>query len=599
MPTAPEPALDFDPAVVREKYREERDKRAKPLSNGPSTDTTGDLRLNIADPYLKARLTRAAVHEEVEVLIVGGGFGGLIAAAQLRHAGIDNFRIIETAGDFGGTWYWNRYPGVQCDIESYIYMPLLEETGYIPKEKYAYGPEILEHCQRIGRSFDLYKTALFQTQVKAMHWNEAITRWIVTTDRDDVIKARFVITASGPLNAPKLPGIPGIAEFKGHIFHTSRWDYAYTGGDNRGGMHKLADKHVAVIGTGATGIQCVPFLGQSAKQLYVFQRTPSTVDVRGNAPTDQAWVKSLTPGWQQRRMLNFNTLVGGGHQDEDLVHDGWTDIFRKLRTAGARLQAQGMTPAEIAKHLELADLRKGNQIRARIDSIVRDPQTAESLKSWYPMFCKRPTFNDEYLPTFNRPNVKLVDTQGRGVERVTANALMSGGVAYEVDCIVLATGFETETEKTHRAGFEVVGCDGLTLSSKAAEGLKTLHGFFSHRFPNYFNLGIGQNGFKPNFTDMLGEQATHVVNLLAYMKSRHLTRIEPTAQAEAEWTKIIHQKARDVRAFLSQCTPGYYNGEGDVNKGLLIDCYGGGSLEFSKILDEWLQEGQMAGLALS
>ena len=244
-------------------------------------------------------------------VIVGGGFGGLLAAARLQKVGITNIRIIEKAGDFGGTWYWNRYPGAQCDIESYVYLPLLEETGYIPKEKYSFAPEIFAHAQRIGKHFNLYERACFQTQIKEARWDDEERRWTVKTDRGDVFKARFVIMSSGPLNRPKLPAIPGIEKFKGHTFHTSRWDYDYTGGDTTGGLHKLADKRVGIIGTGATAIQSVSHLGQHAKQLYVFQRTPSSVDERGNKPTDPEWVKTLTPGWQAYRNNNFCAILSG------------------------------------------------------------------------------------------------------------------------------------------------------------------------------------------------------------------------------------------------------------------------------------------------
>ena len=279
------------------------------------------------------------------------------------------FGSIEKGGDFGGTWYWNRYPGAQCDIEAYIYLPLLEETGYIPKEKYSFAPEIMEHSQRIARKFDLYRGALFQTQIKELRWNEAECRWIVTTNRDDRLCARYVIMSNGPLNRPKLPGIPGIDTFKGHTFHTSRWDYNYTGGDTTGNLHKLADKRVAIIGTGATAIQCVPHLGKAAKHLYVFQRTPSSVDERRNRPTDPEWAKSLNAGWQRARMENFNTLVTGGQAEVDLVSDGWTDIIRNL---GQMVPRKG-TASDEARHdmarlMELADFKKMNQVRARVDA---------------------------------------------------------------------------------------------------------------------------------------------------------------------------------------------------------------------------------------
>ena len=265
-------------------------------------------------------------------MIIGGGFAGLIAATRMREAGLDDLRIVEAGGDFGGTWYWNRYPGAQCDIESYCYLPLLEETDYIPREKYSYAPEIFAHAQRIARTFILYDAASFHTRVNALRWDAAIKRWIVSTNRDDAIKARFVVLATGPANRPKMPGIPGIDDFRGHSFHTSRWDYDYTGGDRSGGLHKLAVKRVAVIGTGATAIQCVPPLGTSAQQLYVFQRTSSSVDVRGNKPTDPEWAASLKPGWQRERQENFNDVVTGRPFEVDLVNDAWTDIFGNLQS---------------------------------------------------------------------------------------------------------------------------------------------------------------------------------------------------------------------------------------------------------------------------
>ena len=413
----------FDPDALREKYREERDKRLRADGNEQYVEITGEFARYLDDPYV-APLERGPLHDDVEVLIIGGGFGGLLAGARLREAGIDDIRLIEKGGDFGGTWYWNRYPGAACDIESYVYLPLLEEIGYIPKEKYAQAAEILAHSQAIGRHFDLYRNACFQTEVTEMRWDEATGRWIVRTNRGDEMHARFVVMANGPLHRPKLPGIAGIESFEGHTFHTSRWDYDYTGGDSDGGLTGLADKRVGIIGTGATAVQCVPHLGASAKQLFVFQRTPSSIDVRNNRPTDPEWAASLEPGWQQRRMENFNNLVSGIPEPEDLVDDGWTDIIGNLLI---RIQREGadLTPDGLMATMELADFEKMEQIRARVETIVNDPDTAEALKPWYRQFCKRPCFHDDYLDTFNRPNVHLVDTEGRGVERITGPAWWS------------------------------------------------------------------------------------------------------------------------------------------------------------------------------
>ncbi|HYL59823.1 MAG TPA: NAD(P)/FAD-dependent oxidoreductase [Candidatus Acidoferrales bacterium] len=594
--------LDFDPDALREKYRQERDKRIRVDGNEQYVEVKGDFSRYVDDPYVAPGFTRAPLTDAVDVVIIGGGFGGLLAGARLREAGVKDIRVIEKGGDFGGTWYWNRYPGAQCDIESYIYLPLLEETGYMPKEKYSFAPEILAHARRIGEKFDLYRNACFQTEIRTITWSEDECRWIVTTNRDDRIRARFVVMSNGPLNRPKLPGIPGIDSFKGHTFHTSRWDYAYTGGDTNGNLNKLGDKRVAVIGTGATAVQCVPHLGRHAKQLYVFQRTPSSIDERGNRPTDPEWVKTLTPGWQKRRMENFNVLVSGGFQAEDLVNDGWTDIIRNLGgLLVARPKDSDTSPQEIMRLMEIADFKKMNQIRARVDSIVKDKETAEALKPWYRQFCKRPTFNDEYLPTFNRPNVKLVDTMGRGVERMTEKGLVFDGVEYEVDCIIFATGFEVGTAYTRRAGFEVYGRGGKSLTEYWAGGLKTLHGFCSNGFPNCFHMGLTQNGLTANFPHMLEEQAQHITEMIQHAKSHEARCIEPTVEAEAEWVATIKSKAMNNQDFLQACTPGYYNNEGKPGQGtgLAGELYGGGSVEFHEIIRRWRTDGQMKGLQFS
>jgi cation diffusion facilitator CzcD-associated flavoprotein CzcO len=599
MDTVDASPLDFDPDALRDKYRAERDRRLRPDGNDQYVEVTGDFSHYVDDPYVEP-ITRAPVVEQLDALVIGGGFGGLMAAARLREAGVKDLRIVEKGGDFGGTWYWNRYPGAQCDVEAYIYLPLLEETGYIPKEKYSYAKEIREHSRRIGEHFDLYRAALFQTEIKALRWIESEKRWLVTTNRGDELKARFVVMSNGPLNRPKLPGIPGIDTFKGHSFHTSRWDYAYTGGSSEGGLDKLADKRVAIIGTGATAIQCVPHLGKAAKQLYVFQRTPSSVDNRGNKPTDPAWAASLRPGWQKHRMDNFNTLVSGGFAEEDLVQDGWTDIFRNLVLL-MRQSGGDMSPEAIMKKAELADFMKMNQIRARVDATVTDPATAEALKPWYRQFCKRPTFNDDYLPTFNRPNVTLVDTHGRGVDRVTEAGLVFDGVEYPVDCIIFATGFEVGTAYTRRAGFEIFGRDGQTLTDYWANGVRTLHGFYSHGFPNCIHMGVTQNALTVNFPHMLDEQSRHIAELVRHAGERQAQVMEPTAEAEAAWIQAIADNRIRNDQYRADCTPGYYNGEGKVEagKGLFDGLYGPGPVAFYNLVRAWRADGKLEGLSIS
>ena len=448
----------IDTDALRRRYAEERDKRLRPDGNDQYLRLTGEFAHYLDDPYTPWT-ERAPRTDHRTVVCIGGGFAGLVTATRLREADVD-VRIIEKGGDFGGTWYWNRYPGAQCDTASMVYLPLLEETGHMPTEKYVHGSEILAHCQRIGRQFGLYDDALFHTEVTGLTWDEARTRWVIETSRGDRLTATFVVLGTGPLSVPKLPGIPGIGSFGGHSFHTSRWDYGYTGGNPQDQgctpMHKLTGKSVGIIGTGATAVQCVPHLSRDSRALYVFQRTPSSVDVRNNHPIDPDWfAKIATPGWQQRWLENFTANQAGGTADEDLVQDGWTDIARRIRARIALLPPEDLSPAATMAAYEESDFEKMEEIRARADAIVRDAGAARNLKAWYRQLCKRPCFHDEYLQAFNRPNTHLVDTGGKGVAQITATGVIAAGREYSLDCIIYASGFEVGTPYTRRAGFEV------------------------------------------------------------------------------------------------------------------------------------------------
>ena len=592
--------IDFDPAVLKAKYLAERDRRLRQDGNEQYVEVAGDFSNYVDDPYTP-RIERAPVFDTVEVVIIGGGFGGLLMGGRLREAGFESIRVIEQGGDFGGTWYWNRYPGAMCDVESYCYLPLLEELNYIPKHKYSFAPEIMAHTQNIARHYRLYDQALLQTTVTAMVWDESDDRWLIETDRGDRFKTRFVAMANGPLSRPKLPGIPGIDSFAGHTFHTSRWDYAYTGGDSTGNLHKLADKRVGIIGTGATAVQCIPHLGASAKSLHVFQRTPSSIDVRNNRETDPEWAASLKPGWQYERMANFNTLVSGGDQEVDLVADGWTDIFRNLTGIAAKTASRKigrrLTAEERELLMEVADFQKMNGVRARAEMIVKDPATAEKLKPWYRQFCKRPCFHAEYLPTFNRPNVTLVDTAGKGVERITPQGVVVDGQEYPLDCLIFATGFEVGTGYTRRAGYDLVGRGGQKLSEKWADGLRTLHGLQTHGFPNCFFLGFTQSAVTVNVPQTLNEQACHVTYILKTVRERGATTTEATAEGEAAWLAEMDSKAKMGEQFRLECTPGYYNNEGQTgNRNSFFEySYGAGPLRFFEILKDWRASGRLDG----
>ena len=600
MTTVEDPARSVgggaDIEALRRKYRQERDKRLRPDGNNQYLRITGEFAHYIDDPYTP-RTERAPLTDHRTVVCVGGGFAGLAVAARLREAGVD-VRIDDKGGDFGGTWYWNRYPGAQCDTASMVYMPMLEETGHMPTEKYAHGAEILAHCQRIGRQYGLYDDTLFHTEVTDLTWDEAGRHWIISTDRGDRLTASFVTLGTGPLAVPKLPGIPGMGSFAGHSFHTSRWDYAYTGGDPGGApMDKLADKRVGIIGTGATAVQCVPHLSRACRELYVFQRTPSSVDVRDNHPIDPEWFAEIaTAGWQQRWLENFTANQAGGQAHEDLVMDGWTEISSRVR---ARINALPMENRSIEAMLaayEESDYEKMNEIRARADAIVTDPSTANKLKAWYRQLCKRPCFHDEYLQAYNNPNTHLVDTNGKGVERITPTGVTVAGREYELDCLIYASGFEVGTPYARRAGFEVTGLGGRTLSQHWANGMRSLHGVHVRGFPNVLFVQPTQganliSNVPHNFVD----SARTITQVVRYALDNGFTEVEPADEAEDSWVKLLQTGPGSIIGG-GDCTPGYYNNEGK-DPGIFTGLgYPYGASAYFAYIDNWRKSGTFEGL---
>ena len=584
--------IEIDVDALDQKYAEERHKRLRGDAMRQYQPLEGKFAAFAQDPHADPDFTRDPVTEDVDVLIIGGGFAGLLAAGRLREQGVQNIRMVEKGADFGGTWYWNRYPGAACDVESYIYLPLLEELGYLPSERYPKSSEIHAHCRKLAERFDLYPTALFQTGVQTLVWDEARQRWNVATDRGDRIGARFVISCVGALSNPKLPGIPGIETFEGHAFHTSRWDYAYSGGTEKGQLTGLADKRVGIIGTGSTGIQVIPHLGASAGQLYVFQRTPSSVDVRNNGPTDPAFFETLKPGWQRERRNNFTTLVGGAYAPVDLVQDSWTDIIRNVVP-----RLEDGTPVMDPEAVKLGEMRKMEQTRQRIDAVVEDKATAEALKPYFHYFCKRPCFHDEYLETYNRPNVSLVDTHGKGVERITPTGVVVEGTEYPLDCLIFATGFDFLTDYCREAGIEIVGPGGVPLSHHWEEGPRTLHGIQTHGFPNLFMMSIAQAGAAVNYVHIADEQTKTIVHVVTECLRRDIATVQPTAAAEDAWVEEVVSGSRGRRAFLEACTPGYYNYEGKRERSAALnDFYPGGPMAYIDLLADWRAQPDLPGL---
>jgi cation diffusion facilitator CzcD-associated flavoprotein CzcO len=602
---------DVDISALRQKYREERSRRLRLDGQKQYTPAAEAIKaIDYSDPHMP-RLPRQAITDEIDVAILGGGWAGILAGHHMRKLGIDNFRIIEQAGDFGGVWYWNRYPGLSCDNDSYCYLPLLEEMEFFPSKKFADGLEIREYSQRVATRFNLYEGALFHTCVNALSWDEPINRWRIATDRGDDLCARFVVMALGPINTPKVPRVEGLDDFEGRTFHTARWDYDYTGGSQEEPvLDNLRDKRVAIVGTGASAIQAVPYLGRFAKQLYVLQRTASTVDERHNTPTDPAWLATLQPGWQRERQMNFHRAAIDGLMpgEQDQICDIWTEINRNL---SAEFNETGWpeSPEEFLANREVMDYRVMERLRQRVDAVVKDQETAAILKPWYRHMCKRPASSDEFYPTFNLPNVKLLDVSPtRGLERVTSHGFIHEYTEYEIDCLIFASGFEVTSDLARRWGIDKVsGRGGRSLYDHWAHEFRTLHGVMTHGFPNQFYMGFFQGGFNASTTETFNNQAKHIAWIISQALERGVAALEPSLKAQDAYVDHVRDVAIDTSAFIRECTPGYFNNDGQEiadEKGELRprsytgELYGLGYYAFEKLLEDWRSNDDLSGLVL-
>jgi cation diffusion facilitator CzcD-associated flavoprotein CzcO len=526
---------------IKDKFREERDLRLDyrpPGTDQFTSEFSGDLAKYAVDPYAKDVPSREPISDEVEVLFIGGGFSALLTSARLREGGIESIRIVERGSDVGGTWYWNRYPGAACDVVSYDYLPLLDELDYVPVDHYSRGPEIFSHCQAIAHKYNLYDLAVFNTTVTETRWEETDQLWHVKTDKDDVMRAQYVICANGTLAKPKLSAIAGMEGFAGHAFHTSRWDYDYTGEN----LEHLKDKVVGIIGTGASAVQIVPELAKVAKEVFVFQRTPSSIDIRDDWPTDPNWARKLEPGWQSKRRSKVLAAV--------------ENSLEKRAAKGAS------SPEEKLKKQENANIDYMMRIHRRIDEIVNDPVTADSLKPWYMFMCKRPCFHNEYLPSFNLPNVHLIDTNGQGITEISAKGPVFESKEYELDLLIYATGFEVQQTGIYN---DIVGEGGINLQDKYADGIRTLLGIHTAGFPNLFIMGGYQASFQFNLTEMLQTQGDHIAACIDYVRANGHHALDVSDEAEEWWVqKVIEHRGKTNRS--EDCTPGYYNFEGNEQR---------------------------------
>jgi cation diffusion facilitator CzcD-associated flavoprotein CzcO len=636
------PIDSLDAAAVEAKYEAERQIQLR------AHETVSDIEITVDDgwtdlaqdpwagfpdpagetPHLLTQRSHLLSQHRHRVLIVGAGFGGLLFAVRLLQTGqfkASDIVIADTAAGFGGTWYWNRYPGLMCDTESYIYMPLLEETGYMPRDKYASGSEIRQHAERIARYWGLETRAMFRTSVRDLAWDEDKKIWNVAgrllgdvTDTEQFrMAADIVLLASGSFASPRVPNYPDIAKYKGKLFHTARWDYQFTGGSlENPKLTGLADKRVGIIGTGASAVQIIPHLARYSRSLIVFQRTPAAVDARDNRPTDPVWWKeemaSQGAGWQQRRQKNFNAFTCNETPlpGNNCVGDGWTRMPSFSLLIGG---PQNLAPDYIDQ-MRAVDLVRQAQIRERAHALVQDPVAADLLTPWYPGWCKRPCFHDDYLSALNKENVRLVDLRHGGLSHFTPSGVVANGEEYELDLIVLSTGYTvpvTRASPGSRGNISITGRHGMTMEAKWANGLATLHGVMTRDLPNLFFAGTSQAGACVNLTYSVDQNATHVAYILGKAFERRPPNcdkvvLQPTHEGEEQWAGEVLARAAAFRG-IAGCTPGYLNGYGksldslspeqQVNMARLA-AWGEGIASYVNRLEEWREKGELEGVEM-
>ena len=553
------PVGDKFDAVEQAKYREFKEQRR---GAADYMSMEGEFSKYLEDHYSEPPVEREPLTDQCEILVVGAGFAGLLLWYRLKEAGFTDVRFCEKGGDVGGTWYWNRYPGIACDVESYSYLPLLDEMDYFPTMKFASGFEILEYCQTMATKFGFYDKCLFHTTVERTDWSEATGRWTVHTDRDDTMQARYVILANGILTTPKLARIGGMESFEGDSFHTSRWRYDVD----------LEGKTVGIIGTGATAVQAVPELAKIVGDLYVFQRTPSSIDVRDQRATSSEEIDSwkVEPGWALARRKRFSRISEGrtAIKANDDYLAGKVDDFKERKKHQTKLTREELVQKQLQSNFRIME-----QIRARVDAIVEDPKTAAALKPFYPYGCKRPTFHDEYLPTFNLPHVHLVDTAPMGVTSINERGVVHDDTEYPLDVLIYATGFQWMATSTFNM---ITGRGGQTMSDKwQNEGTKTFLGIHSNGFPNLFVVtGPQGGGGSFNFTDAIETHADYIVWMLSKMRDEGHETVDITEQAEIDYAEHCRE-VDTATAPLRDCLS-YYNGHGDAEPGSLA-YYGGGN----------------------
>jgi cyclohexanone monooxygenase len=547
---------------------------------------------NLRESQSMSALPSAAAKstEAYDVVVVGAGFAGMYMLHRLRGQGL-SARVYEQGGGVGGTWYWNRYPGARCDVESIQYSysfsdELQQEWDW--SERYAPQPEILKYANHVADRFDLRSDIQFDTRVEHAAFDESTNLWSVTLSDGKTLSdaktvtAKYVVLATGCLSNARMPDISGLDSFKGKVYHTGHWP------------HEVVDftgQRVGVIGTGSSAIQSVPIIAEQASHLTVFQRTPNFSIPARNAPLTEEERESFRSRYPEIRRFAREEARNGIYTempDRGALDDGDNERRSKYE---ARWNRGGLTFMSVYNNLALdqaANDTAANFVREKIAEIVKDPKTAKALQpNNHPIGSKRICIDTEYFATFNRPNVTLVDIKSSPIEEITANAVRAGGKDYEVDALVLATGFDAMTGSVAR--IDIRGRDGQTLNQKWAEGPKTYLGLMSAGFPNLFIItGPGSPSVLSNMIVSIEQHVDWISDCIAFMRDRNLDAMEAERDAEEKWVTHVNEVAYTT---LYPQANSWYMGANVPGKPRIFMPYIGGVGPYRQICNEVVAKG--------
>ena len=521
----------------------------------------------------------AAGTEAYDVVVVGAGFAGLYMLHRLRGQGF-SARVYEQGGDVGGTWYWNRYPGARCDVESMQYSysfsdELQQEWNW--SERYAPQAEILKYANHVADRFNLRGDIQLNTRVDRATFDETTGTWRVTTSDGKTVTAKFVVLATGCLSNARVPDIKGLKDFKGKVYHTGHWPHEKV---------DFTDKRVGVIGTGSSAIQSVPVIAEQARHLYVFQRTPNFSIPARNAELTAEEREAFRKNYPEIRRFAREEARNGIYAelpDRGALDDG--DNTRRAKYE-QRWEKGGLTFMLAYNNLILdktANDTAADFVRDKIAEIVKDPETAKLLQpDNHPIGSKRICVDTEYYAAFNRPNVTLVDIRFNGIEEILPNAVRTGGKNHEIDALVLATGFDAMTGSVAR--IDIRGRGGKTLNQKWAEGPKTYLGLMSEGFPNLFIItGPGSPSVLSNMIVSIEQHVDWIADCLAFMRDRGLETMEATKDAEDKWVAHVNEVAHQT---LYPQANSWYMGANIPGKPRIFMPYIGGVGPYRRICDD-------------